>query len=141
MKYHIQKLAPALLLVLRGAMASRTTEECLLRDDEHVSGATDMAELKGMGDGSWVDDGEVLLEEWAPGMGVRAVNYCIDNDSKRFLSMQLMVGDSEESDAEYWHALRKHGAAGGSCYRWVLKPDDYIRLVQYTWNWQHSQVV
>ena len=81
MKYHIQKLAPALLLVLRGAMASRTTEECLLRDDEHVSGATDMAELKGMGDGSWVDDGEVLLEEWAPGMGVRAVNYCIDNDS------------------------------------------------------------
>ena len=87
MKYPIQKLALASLLGLQSAVASRTTEECLLRDDEHVSGAKDMAELKGMGDGSWVDDGEVLLEEWAPGKGVRAVNYCIDNETKRFLSM------------------------------------------------------
>ena len=55
--------------------------------------------------------------------------------------MQLLIGDSEEEDPEKLEKLRKHGAAGGTCYRWTLLPNDYIRKVQYTWNWQHSMVV
>ena len=26
--------------------------------------------------GSWVDDGEILLEKWEIGMNIRAVKYC-----------------------------------------------------------------
>ena len=127
--------APTLLLAIGVAATNKTTEECLLRDDEHVSGAKSMAELNGYYEGSWVDDGEVLLEEWSPGKGIRAVNYCIDDSDDWFLSMQLLVGGDEEVDVEQMYPLRKHGAAGGSCYRWVLEPKDYIRRVQYTWNW------
>ena len=91
-----------------------------------------------MYDGSWIDDGEVLLESWSSGMGIRAVNYCTDAESEWFLAMQIMVGDPKEDDPEKWFRLRKHGAAGGTCYQWRLNADDYIRRVQYTWNYQHS---
>ena len=100
-----------------------------MKDSEHVSGVKETAQLNGMENGNWIDDGEVLLEEWSPGMGIRAVNYCVDDEDGWFLSMQLMVGDSKEEDIEEWYKLRKHGAAGGSCYRWLLNPDDYIRRV------------
>ena len=134
----ISKIAATLLLVFRSTLA---TEDCLLRDDEHVSGAQSMVELKGMTDANWVDDGEILREKWTVGMGIRAVNYCIDDSDQWFKSMQLLIGESEEEDVEKLQKLRKHGAAGGTCYRWTLLPNDYIRKVQYSWNWQHSMVV
>ena len=106
----------------------RTIEDCLLKDSEHVSSGTIDA-LDDIEIGNWIDDAEVLLEEWSPGMGVRAVNYCTNDEDGSFLSMQLMVGDSKEEDIGEWSGLRKHGAAGGSCYRWQLNPEDYIRRV------------
>ena len=30
--------------------------------------------------GGYIDDGEVLREKWTPGMGIVAVNYCVDGD-------------------------------------------------------------
>jgi len=75
--------------------------------------------------GGWVDDGEILKEQWEPGMGIRRVNYCIGEDDT-FRSMQLIVGWEDE---ESWVTLLKHGAAGGSCRGWILKPDDYVRMV------------
>ena len=106
-----------------------------------MSGVKALAELKGKYGGSWIDDGEVLLEEWAVGKDIRAVNYCIDGPGGMFKSMQLMVGASDEEDLEEWIRLRKHGAAGGSCYRWTLEPEDYIRRVQYTWNHNLNSIV
>ena len=38
--------------------------ECLYLDDEHV------AVFKKRNDGVWVDDGEILLENWESGMGI-----------------------------------------------------------------------
>lgn len=112
-----------------------------MRDDEHVSGAKDLAEIKGLYEGEWIDDGDVLKQQWKPGMDIRAVNYCTDKENGWFTSLQLMVGSSEEEDPDQWIKLRKHGAAGGSCYRWTLQSEDYIRRVQYTWNNHHMQIV
>ena len=60
----ISKFAATLLLLLQSTLAS---EDCLLKDTEHVSGAKTMAELKGMWDSNWVDDGEILREKWTVG--------------------------------------------------------------------------
>jgi len=93
----------------------KSVEECLILDDDHVGALDELYD-----DGEWIDDGEVLLEKWTPGMGVVAVNYCTDDDM--FISMQVVVGNEEEEIK-----LRKHGGKGGKCRKWRLQPDDYIR--------------
>ena len=37
--------------------------------------------------GGWVSDGEILLEDWEHGMDMRALNYCINEQTGRFTSM------------------------------------------------------
>ena len=72
-----------------------------------------------MTDGGWVDDDAILLENWTPGMNIRAVNYCVKDSGYSkgiFLSMQLMVGNPESKDPNDWISLRKHGEDGGSCH-------------------------
>ena len=61
-------------------------------------------------------------------MGVKAVNYCVSDDDV-FKSMQVIVGNDEREVK-----LRKHGGSGGTCRQWRLADDDYIRMIQYTWN-------
>jgi len=61
-------------------------------------------------------------------MGVRAINYCVDDVNDTFRSMQLMVGN-DGTEFAAWVPLRKHGADGGICRRWRLQPEDYIRVV------------
>ena len=61
-------------------------------------------------------------------MGIRALNYCIDETSNTYKSMQLMMGNEGEDLAD-WFSLRKHGADGGHCRRWRIDYGDYIRNV------------
>ena len=64
-------------------------------------------------------------------MNVKEVDYCQDRyNSYFFKSVRLVVGD----DNGYLIPLRKHGGEGGECRKWVLKQDDYIREIQYTFN-------
>ena len=37
--------------------------------------------------GGWVSDGEILLKDWEHGMDMRALNYCINEQTGRFTSM------------------------------------------------------
>ena len=60
--------------------------------------------------GGWIDDGEILLNSWRPGMAVKAVNYCVDEQMNTYKSIQLIVGNDKEE-----FALRKHGGNGGKC--------------------------
>ena len=39
-----------------------------------------------------------------------------------------MVGEPDADFAD-WIRLRKHGADGGICRRWVIDDDDYIRKI------------
>ena len=43
--------------------------------------------------GYWVDDGELLLENWESGMGIREMIYCTEGKEGVFLSLQLTVGN------------------------------------------------
>lgn len=61
-------------------------------------------------------------------MGIRAVNYCINESNNTYRALQLMVGHSESVPAD-WIPLAKHGAEGGKCRRWIIDDDDYIRNV------------
>ena len=138
-------LSPALLLAQIGS--AQDTDEafnfgtnddvCLKLDAEHVVVYDENWQYAG---GEWIDDGQILKQSWEPGMGIRAVNYCIDESAKTFLSMQLLVGN-EGDPLEKWVPLRKHGQSGGTCKRWRLKEEDYIRIVQYTWNRYTETVV
>ena len=37
--------------------------------------------------GGWVSDGEILLKDWEKGMDMRALNYCVNETTGRFISM------------------------------------------------------
>ena len=102
-----------------------TQHECLILDAEHIVIFDEAILFAG---GEWIDDGQILQEKWEPGMNVRAINYCISDDSNYFVSMQLLVGP-EGSKRSDWIPLRKHGQNGGICRRWNLKDGDYIRNV------------
>ena|ERR1719469_28581 len=143
--------APALILALAMAKeiasedstemqhewAFGSLHECLIVDADHIVVYDGHYRY---GDGEWIDDGEILYKEWEPGMGIRALNYCIDEDNNTYRSMQLMVGN-EGSPIDEWIRLRKHGADGGHCRRWRIDSEDYIRNVQYTWNRYTESVV
>ena len=86
-------------------------QRCLLRDANMVSGQAIIWDRFG---GGVVDDGEVLLEKWSPGMNVKEVDYC--QDRYRFKSVRLVVGDDNGNRIP----LRKHGGEGGECRKWVL---------------------
>lgn len=90
--------------------------ECLELDADHIVWYD---ESKNFDDGGWIDDGEVLDLEWESGWGVRAINYCIDDYDDTFQSMQIMVGE-QGTELDTWTPLRKHGADGGTCRRWIL---------------------
>ena len=55
----------------------RSVEECLILDNEKVGAMDDVYDERG---GGWIDDGDILREDWSPGMGVKKINYCIDDD-------------------------------------------------------------
>ena len=59
-----------------------TEHECLILDADHAVIFTKQYHW-----GEWYDDGEVLKEKWEPGMNVRAINYCIDEDEETFTSL------------------------------------------------------
>jgi len=61
-------------------------------------------------------------------MGVRAINYCVDDENDTFRSLQLLVGN-EGTERSDWISLRKHGQDGGTCRRWTMDEKDYIRNV------------
>ena len=82
--------------------------------------------------GSWVDDSSILLEKWAIGMEMKALNYCLDETDLTFISMQLVLGSEEEGVEEL--KLQKHGGEGGWCHRWELKPGDQVARIEYTYN-------
>jgi len=111
--------------------------ECLELDADHIVWYDESSNFES---GGWIDDGEVLDLEWESGWGVRAINYCIDDYDDTFQSMQIMVG-AEGAELDAWTPLRKHGADGGTCRRWILQEEDYIRIVQYTWNRYTQSVV
>ena len=62
--------------------------------------------------------------------------------------MRLTVGkkrlahyQNEEFDLGYdLIRLRKHGGSGGECSKWVLKENDYIREIQFTFQWGYGYV-
>ena len=133
--------APALLLValtkaqdadllsaepdLENEFAYGDFYECLVVDADHIVMYEDHYRYR---DGGWIDDGEILREKWETGMGIRALNYCVDEQNNTYKSMQLMVGNEGDELAD-WIPLRKHGAEGGHCRRWRVKSEDYIRNV------------
>jgi len=90
---------------------ARTVEECLILDTDKVGAVHDLYDKRG---GGYIDDGDILIEKWSPGMGIVALNYCEDGDD--YVSMQLVVGDGKNEEIP----LRKHGGAGGKCRRWRL---------------------
>ena len=49
-------------------------EDCLIRDISKISALHEFDYTNG----GWIDDGDILLQNWQPGMGVTAVNYCIE---------------------------------------------------------------
>ena len=65
----------------------------------------------------------MLAQKWKSGMGVRAINYCFDEELNLFVSMMVLVGDLTGD----YIGLKSHGSKGGTCRRWVLQPDDYIK--------------
>ena len=105
---------------------NRSVEDCLITDVDHIG---DMGLIYDDLGGNWIDDGDILKEQWTPGMGVVAIKYCSDEDNKDFKSIQVVVGNDEEEIK-----LQRHGNFGGKCRMWRLQPDDYIREIQYTWD-------
>ena len=67
-------------------------------------------------------------------MDMRALNYCYNETTGRFISMQVILGHEDIKGDEELH-LQKHGGEGGKCHRWVLNDHDYITRVQYTYDW------
>ena len=68
----------------RGEFGFGALHECLVLDADHIVMYEDHYRYD---EGGWVDDGEILYAKWAPGMGVRAINYCIDDVNNTFKSM------------------------------------------------------
>ena len=85
-----QVCALATLASVGAADTLGSEHECLYLDDEHVA----VFEDKKIG--YWVDDGELLLENWETGMGVREMIYCTEKKDGIFLSLQLTVGNEEK---------------------------------------------
>ena len=121
--------APALLLALTCAQESVSfsdLHECLDVDADHLVYFSERRRWRK--EGGWIDDGKFLFAEWEVGMGIRAVNYCINENNNTYRSMQLMVGH-EGTTLDDWIPLALHGADGGACRRWVIDDEDYIRNV------------
>ena len=57
--------------------------KCLVVDADHMVMYDENWRYAG---GEWIDDGQILNEKWESGMGVRAINYCI-NKRDRFKSL------------------------------------------------------
>ena len=72
---------------------TRSVEDCLITDVDHIG---DMNAIYDDLGGNWIDDGDILKEQWTPGMGVVAIKYCSDEDNKDFKSIQVVVGNDEE---------------------------------------------
>ena len=73
-------------------------EQCIWLDPFGVSGLiVEMPE-----GGEWVSDYELLQQKWEPGWDMRALNYCVDGESGRFLSLQVVLGHEDvEGDEEF----------------------------------------
>ena len=84
--------------------------------------------------GEWVSDWELLQKTWEKGWDMRALNYCVDTQSGRFRSMQVVLGH-EDVDGDEEFRLQRHGANGGQCYRWSLEDHDFIVKAQYQFDW------
>ena len=95
--------AQIVLLAASGALAEKrfmqtdtfdsdidNDESCLLLDLERV-GAMDEV----FPNGNWVNDGEVLKDQWKSGTGIYAINYCVGDD-EFFGSVQIIVGTEDE---------------------------------------------
>lgn len=73
------------------------------------------------------------MDHWTHGLDVRAINYCIDQFTSAYVSLQVVLGHSGvDGDEEL--PLEKHGAEGGTCRRWELNDDDYIRQIEYSYD-------
>ena len=101
---------------------AHTADKCIVLVSEEIAGIEGYAVQA-----THVKDGDVLYERWQEGDGVRAINYCIDENLDRIRSLQVVAGKG--SDPNDWYRLKKHGHSGGTCRRWTLLPDDYIRRV------------
>ena len=97
----------ALALITAFSHAQETAEESVYKDPRFIAAHDGGFNYKY----EWFDDGEILLGgEWETGMHVKRINYCIDEESHRFISMQVEVGNDEKE-----LSLRKHGGDGGKC--------------------------
>ena len=79
--------------------------------------------------GAFVDDGDILVEQWKLGMRLKGINYCIDREDFTFISMQMVIGSPEEGVDDL--VLQKHGGEGGLCHEWELAPDDFVTRIEY----------
>ena len=55
----------------------KTADECLILDSDKVGAIHEVYDSRG---GGYIDDGEVLREQWSPGMGVKKIAYCLEDE-------------------------------------------------------------
>ena len=84
--------------------------------------------------GGWISDGKILLSKWEHGMDMRALNYCVNERTGRFINMRAILGHEDIIGAHNLY-LQLHGGRGGKCRRWVLNDNDYITQIHYTYDW------
>ena len=72
-------------------------------------------------------------------MDVRAINYCLDQETKGFISMQVVLGHPGIDDDEEV-LLLKHGGTGGRCLRWTLNDHDFITRIEYAYSRRQGYV-
>ena len=110
--------------------------DCIIKDDD-LAGFVQQ-------NGITVDDMDVLRHQFEYGMTVTAINYCAGKEDGELLSVQVVMSKRiEDESGTTWGPrmpLRKFGTQGGTCYRWNLIQDDYIRMIEFTFGLSSNDV-
>ena len=72
-------------------------------------------------------------------MDLRSLTYCIDQITGTYVSLQATIGQKGADPDEYIKLL-KHGGAGGECQQWDLGEDDWITLIEISFDWFSGNV-